>query len=89
MQAAARNILGAQQQRFDAVPFLWSQHYDVTFNYAGHAERWDQIDIDGTPQSRNCAIRYRRGDRTVAMLTVGRDLANLQAERDWELAAAR
>ena len=87
-QAAARNMLGAQQP-FDAVPFFWSQHYDVTFNYAGHAESWDRIEIDGSLESRDCAIRYRRGDRTVGLVTVGRDLANLQAERDWELAAAR
>ena len=87
-QVAARNILGARQP-FDAVPFFWSQHYDVTFNYAGHAESWDSIEIDGSLQSRDCAIRYRRGDRTAAVVTVGRDLANLQAERDWELAGAR
>jgi apoptosis-inducing factor 3 len=87
-QAAARNILGAHQP-FDAVPFFWSQHFDVTFNYAGHAESWDAIEIDGSLQSRDCSIRYRRGDRTLGMVTVGRDLANLQAERDWELAAAR
>jgi apoptosis-inducing factor 3 len=86
-QVAARNILGARQ-RFDAVPFFWSQHYDVTFNYAGHAESWNTIELDGSLQSRDCTIRYRRGDRTVAMVTVGRDLANLQAERDWELAAS-
>ena len=41
-----RNIL-SQRERLDAVPFFWSQHYDTTINYMGHAERWDAVKIDG------------------------------------------
>jgi apoptosis-inducing factor 3 len=86
-QVAARNILGAQQP-FEDVPFFWSQHYDVTINYSGHAEHWDSIDLSGSLQSRDCTVKYRRGDRTLAVATIGRDLDNLKAERDLELAAA-
>jgi apoptosis-inducing factor 3 len=79
-QTAARNMLG-YRERFDAVPFFWSQHYDVTINYVGHAERWDQIDIDGTLDARDCAVTYKRGDRTLAVATVSRDLLSLEKER--------
>ena len=34
-QAAAANMLGFRES-FDAVPFFWSQHYDVPINYVGH-----------------------------------------------------
>ncbi|HEX7486613.1 MAG TPA: FAD-dependent oxidoreductase [Vicinamibacterales bacterium] len=78
-QTAARNMLGCRE-RFDAVPFFWSQHYDVAINYVGHAERWDQIDIDGSLDARDCAVTYKRGDRTLAVATISRDLLNLQTE---------
>jgi len=78
-QTAARNMLG-QAERFQAVPFFWSQHYDLTINYLGHAERWDRIDIDGRLEARDCAVRYQRGDRRLAIATVGRDRESLQTE---------
>jgi NADPH-dependent 2,4-dienoyl-CoA reductase/sulfur reductase-like enzyme len=84
-QVAARNILG-QRQPFDAVPFFWSQHYDVAINYVGHAEHWDAIAIDGSLAARDCAVSYRRGDRTLATATISRDLQSLRAERAMELA---
>jgi len=84
-QVAARNILG-QRQPFDAVPFFWSQHYDVAINYVGHAEHWDAIAIDGSLAARDYTVSYRRGDRMLAMATISRDLQSLRAERAMELA---
>jgi NADPH-dependent 2,4-dienoyl-CoA reductase/sulfur reductase-like enzyme len=78
-QVAARNILGCRE-RFDAVPFFWSQHYDTAINYVGHAERWDRVEIDGSLAARDCAVSYKRGERTLAVATLGRDLRSLQAE---------
>jgi NADPH-dependent 2,4-dienoyl-CoA reductase/sulfur reductase-like enzyme/nitrite reductase/ring-hydroxylating ferredoxin subunit len=82
-QIAALNILG-QRQSFDAVPFFWSQHYDLTINYVGHAESWDSIDIDGSLSSRDCAVTYRRAGRILAVASISRDLTSLEAERDLE-----
>jgi NADPH-dependent 2,4-dienoyl-CoA reductase/sulfur reductase-like enzyme/nitrite reductase/ring-hydroxylating ferredoxin subunit len=83
-QVAALNILGLGQA-FDAVPFFWSQHYDLTINYVGHAESWDAIEIEGSLKSRDCAVTYRRGGRVLAVATVSRDLKSLEAERALEL----
>jgi NADPH-dependent 2,4-dienoyl-CoA reductase/sulfur reductase-like enzyme/nitrite reductase/ring-hydroxylating ferredoxin subunit len=82
-QAAARNILG-KREPYTAVPFFWSAHYDVVINYVGHAERWDAIDIDGSLADRDCEVSYKLGGRTLAVATIGRDLANLRAEHALE-----
>ena len=82
-QIAALNILG-QRQTFDAVPFCWSQHYDLTINYVGHAESWDTIDIDGSLSARDCTVTYRRAGRILAVASIARDLQSLEAERDLE-----
>jgi hypothetical protein len=81
-RVAARNA--RQRERFDAVPFFWSQHYDVSINYVGHAEKWDGVRIDGTLESRDCAVTYTRDGRTLAVATIFRDRQSLQAEIDIE-----
>lgn len=76
---AALNMLG-RHVRFDAVPFFWSQHYDVPINYVGHAERWDRIDVSGSIAGRDCVVAFRQGGRTLAVASIYRDEAALRAE---------
>jgi NADPH-dependent 2,4-dienoyl-CoA reductase/sulfur reductase-like enzyme/nitrite reductase/ring-hydroxylating ferredoxin subunit len=78
-QTAALNMLG-QRARFDSVPFFWSQHYDVPINYVGHAEQWDEIVIDGDITAKDCLLKYKRKGRLLAVASIFRDLASLQAE---------
>jgi hypothetical protein len=73
-----------QKEKFDAVPFFWSQHYDVSINYVGHAEKWDATKIDGSLDAKDCAVSYQMGGRTLAVVTVFRDMQSLQAEADME-----
>lgn len=83
-QVAARNMLaGAEEslrERFDAVPFFWSRHYDISVRYVGHAERWDEIAIDGDVAARDATVTFLAAGKALAVATVGRDRANLHAE---------
>ena len=78
-QVAARNILG-RREAFEAAPFFWSQHYDVTIRYSGFAEKWDEIRIDGRVADHDCLVSYIQGGRVAAVATIGRNLENLNAE---------
>ncbi|MBB4199743.1 pyridine nucleotide-disulfide oxidoreductase [Rhodoblastus sphagnicola] len=78
-QTAARNMLG-RREPFDAVPFFWSQHYDVPINYVGHAENWDEIAISGDIAGRDCMLKYRKQGRVLAVASIYRDLESLKAE---------
>lgn len=82
-QVAAKNILG-HRERFDAVPFFWSQHYDLAINYVGHAEKWDTVEIDGSLDARDCAVTYKKDGRALAVVTISRDLQSLKAEAAME-----
>jgi NADPH-dependent 2,4-dienoyl-CoA reductase/sulfur reductase-like enzyme len=86
-QCAALNMLGAQRP-FDTVPFFWSQHYDTTINMVGHAAGWDRLEVDGSLPTLDAAIRYFKGDKLLAMATVGRDLESLRCEAAFEGVAA-
>ena len=84
-QTAARNMLG-RREVFNAVPFFWSQHYDVPINYVGHAEKWDEIAVDGDIKGRDCILRYKQGGRVLAVASIYRDVESLKAELAMEKA---
>jgi apoptosis-inducing factor 3 len=86
-QTAARNMLG-EGEKYAVVPFFWSQHYDIPINYTGHAEKWDEIAIDGDIAAKDCLLRFKRNGRLLAVASIFRDVANLEAEVTMERTAA-
>ncbi|MEO8849142.1 MAG: FAD-dependent oxidoreductase [Casimicrobiaceae bacterium] len=86
-QTAARNMLG-RRERFDAIPFFWTEQYDFSLAYVGHAERFDHTEIDGKLDHRDCTITYSREGRKLAVAAVHRDIEGLRAEVEFERAIA-
>lgn len=78
-QAAARNILGAGE-RFRAVPFFWSRHYDSSIQYVGSAAGFEAADSVGDPRHGQGAVLFKRGGRTRAVASVGDTRVSLEAE---------
>ncbi len=86
-QVAARNMLG-RRERFEAVPFFWTEQYDFSLGYVGHAQGFDEVRIDGALDQRDCTITYSRGGRKAAVAVIQRDLEGLRAEVEFERAMA-
>jgi len=86
-QTAARNILG-RREVFDAVPFFWTEQYDFGIAYVGHAEQWNETEVDGDLDARDCTITYRHSGKKLAVAVIHRDLEGLRAEVEFERAIA-
>ena len=78
-QTAARNILG-KRERFDDVPFFWSNHYDLHIRYVGHGSRQDRASVSGNLKAKDASVIFHGDDTTTAVASVGRDRQNLEAE---------
>ena len=85
-QAAARNLLATRDARspFDAVPFFWSRHYDLSIDYSGHAPRWDRTVVDGNLARHDGTVLYESNGQVRAVAAVGRELASLEMEAKFE-----
>jgi hypothetical protein len=84
-RTAARNILGAEE-RFSAVPFFWSRHYDTSVHHVGFAGEWDEAEPIGDPRHGNCAVLLRKGGRILAVASVGDPQLSLEADLALETA---
>ena len=89
--AAHGERMRGRGERFDAVPLFWTEQYDFGLAYVGHAEGWDQAEIDGRLDAgtQDCTITYRRAGKKLAVAVVHRDLDGLRAELEFEQATAK
>ena len=79
-QIAAANMLGHDESIAEP-PFFWSAHYGTSIRYVGHAESWDRIQVDGDLAQKDAEVRYIKNGETLAVATVGRDMAALKANQ--------
>jgi NADPH-dependent 2,4-dienoyl-CoA reductase/sulfur reductase-like enzyme/nitrite reductase/ring-hydroxylating ferredoxin subunit len=82
-QAVAANMMGLRK-RYQAVPFFWTQQYEVSLRYVGRAANWDEVVIDGDVSSRDFIARYYDKGVHRASAAVGRDREMLEEERRFE-----
>lgn len=77
-QVAAAAMLGIDEI-YNEAPFFWSMHYDTSIRYVGHATEWDEIEVMGSIENKDAEVRYKKHGRELAVATINRDKASLEA----------
>ncbi len=63
---AVRTILG-QEVSYDAVPWFWSNQYDLKLQTVGLSIGYDRLVVRGDPAARSFSVVYLRGGRVIAL----------------------
>jgi 3-phenylpropionate/trans-cinnamate dioxygenase ferredoxin reductase subunit len=63
---AIAGSLGAEE-RYDAIPWFWSNQYDLRLQTVGLSADHDEVVIRGAPESRSFSVVYLRGGRVIAL----------------------
>lgn len=65
-KVAARTILG-EAAAYDAIPWFWSDQYDLKLQTIGFSAGFDTAVLRGDPASRSFSVVYLRGGRVIAI----------------------
>lgn len=65
----AKSIAGSlrAEERYDAVPWFWSNQYDLRLQTVGLSHGHDDVVVRGAPESRSFSVVYLRGGRVIAL----------------------
>jgi 3-phenylpropionate/trans-cinnamate dioxygenase ferredoxin reductase subunit len=64
--AAVKHILG-RAEPYDAIPWFWSNQYDLRLQTVGLSTGYDQSVLRGSPAERSFSVVYLRGGRVIAL----------------------
>ncbi|MCP5144266.1 MAG: FAD-dependent oxidoreductase [Gammaproteobacteria bacterium] len=87
-RTAAATMVG-RSQPYVAVPWFWSDQYDLKLQMAGLSQRHDAFVVRGDPASRKFAVCYFKDDALIAMDTINRPADHMIARKVLADTAAR
>jgi 3-phenylpropionate/trans-cinnamate dioxygenase ferredoxin reductase subunit len=76
----AAGIMGSAEP-YTAVPWFWSDQYDMKLQIAGITRGHDRTEVDGDPSSGRFAVYCYRGDRLLGVECVNKPAAFVQTRR--------
>ncbi len=69
---AAAGVIAGSLKPVSAVPWFWSEQFDVKLQMVGAPESCDSVVTRGSVESRSFSLFYRRGERLAAVACVNR-----------------
>jgi 3-phenylpropionate/trans-cinnamate dioxygenase ferredoxin reductase component len=79
-RSAAATLCGTQR-RHEAVPWFWSDQYDLRLKMAGLASGYERIVLRGSFERKSFSVFYLTGRRVLAVDTVNRPLEFMLSKR--------
>ncbi|MBA4748220.1 MAG: FAD-dependent oxidoreductase [Sphingopyxis sp.] len=64
---AAKHIAGAEDVAYDAVPWFWSNQYDLKLQTVGLSTGYDDCVVRGDPATRSFSVVYLQGGSVIAL----------------------
>jgi len=68
--AAAGHNATSHREAYDRLPYFYSDQYDLSLEYVGHAGSQDEVVIRGGLEGRKCVAMYHRNGVVTAALTL-------------------
>ncbi|CAG8473690.1 1080_t:CDS:10 [Acaulospora morrowiae] len=72
-RAVAELIAKKRLVPFKRIPYFWSAQYGKSLRYAGYASSYDDVIVHGSLEELKFAVYYSRGDKVLAVATLGKD----------------
>ncbi len=79
-KTAAANICG-EEQRYEQVPWFWSDQYDLKLQIAGLSQGYDQTIIRGNPADRSFSCLYLNAGRLIAVDAINKPRDFMQSKK--------
>ena len=70
---AALNMM-ERRTPYAGIPYFWTTHFDVRFDYVGHAEHWDEIILRGDLDKPDFIAFYINGGRPAAAIAARQEM---------------
>lgn len=54
----AKNIIDKKSHEYNVIPYFWTDQYDQSFEYLGHAKSWDKTFVRGSLKDGKFSVAY-------------------------------